>query len=224
MHVLERLPQESDRTYAYRTIRDNIISLDLEPGSQISENNLASMMNISRTPVREALIEFSRVKIVNIIPQKRGTIALIDNNLVEEARFMRNVLECAVVELDCDLITKAGLQQLEEIIRLHRFYIENNNTEQALKLDDQFHRTLFEIAQKSHVYAMAQSMMIHFDRVRRMSLDILGDNNTVEDHWRILLAIQNHDPEKARQVMQLHLNRYKYDAKSIQQRFPQYFK
>lgn len=107
MPLLKRLPQESESNYALRTIKENIINLDLAPGSQISKKEISMQMGLSRSPVREALIELSRVKIVKIVPQKRSTVALVDYALIEEACFMRNVLECAVVELDCKLATPA---------------------------------------------------------------------------------------------------------------------
>ena len=72
MHISERLPRESSRDYALRIIKDNIISLRLEPGSQISENELATEMGLSRTPVREALIELAKVKIIETYPQRKS--------------------------------------------------------------------------------------------------------------------------------------------------------
>ena len=66
MKLSNRLPRESGRDYALRTIKENIVSLELAPGSQISENALAAEMGLSRTPVREALIELSKVEIVEI--------------------------------------------------------------------------------------------------------------------------------------------------------------
>ena len=69
MHLLERLPRETGREYALRVLKENIINLGLAPGSQISESELSSEMGLSRTPVREALIELSKVKIVEIYPQ-----------------------------------------------------------------------------------------------------------------------------------------------------------
>ena len=97
MQLLERLPRETGRDYALRTIKDNIVKLQLAPGSQISENELAAELQLSRTPVREALIELSKVKIVEVYPQKRSMVSLIDYELVAAARFMRYILECAVV-------------------------------------------------------------------------------------------------------------------------------
>ena len=75
MHISERLPRESSRDYALRIIKDNIISLRLEPGSQISENELATEMGLSRTPVREALIELAKVKIIETYPQRKSVVS-----------------------------------------------------------------------------------------------------------------------------------------------------
>lgn len=224
MHLLERLPQETDRSYALRTIKENIIDLSLAPGSQISESEICAQMGLSRTPVREALLELSRVRIVQIVPQKKSTVALIDYALVEEACFMRNVLECAVVELDCDLAAPEGLQRLEDNVKLQRFYFEDHNFQMLMELDNQFHAILFSIAQKTQVYEMTRNMLVHFDRVRRMALDSIKDIKIVEDHSRILEAIRSRDAEQAKQLMQVHLSRYKYDAKEILKDYPEYFK
>lgn len=223
MHLLERLPQETDRSYALRTIKENIIDLGLAPGSQISESEICAQMGLSRTPVREALIELSRVRIVKIVPQKKSMVALIDYALVEEACFMRNVLECAVVELDCELATPEGLRRLEENVKLQRFYFEDHNVQMLMELDDQFHAILFSIARKTQVYEMTRNMLVHFDRVRRMALDSIKEIKIVEDHGQILEAIRNRDAERAKQLMQIHLSRYKYDAKDILKEYPNYF-
>ena len=105
MHIAERLSGETGRDYAMRVLKDNIIRLELEPGSIISDRELAAGMNLSRTPVREAFLELAKVKIVEIYPQRGTMVSFIDYNLVEEARFIRSVLEVAVVRLACGLIT-----------------------------------------------------------------------------------------------------------------------
>lgn len=223
MTLLERVPQETDRSYALRTIRENIIDLDLAPGSQISENELAAQMGLSRTPVREAIMELSRVNIIKVVPQKRSTVAMIDYDMVEEARFMRNTLESAVVELVCEMITPEGLVRLEENVQLQQFYMQNGYYGKFMTLDDQFHQALFDIAQKSQVYAITKNLLIHFDRVRRMALESVADSKLVQEHGQILDAIKNHDPGEARRVTQIHLSRYKLDAEAIRKKYPQYF-
>ena len=108
------------------------MGLDLLPGSMLSENEIASCLNLSRTPVREAFIELSKVKIVEIYPQKGSVVSLIDYNMVEEARFMRYVLESAVVELVCQKITPDWIRKLEENVTLQQFHLDNHRPERLL--------------------------------------------------------------------------------------------
>ena len=60
-----------DKIYEIKAIDDNIINLELPPGSAISENDLSVSLNLSRTPVREALIEMTRLDLVKISPQAK---------------------------------------------------------------------------------------------------------------------------------------------------------
>ena len=91
MTIEERLPGESARDYAFRVIKQNIVSVELKPGSLLSENELSSRLGISRTPVREALSDLARVSILETLPQRGTFIALIDPKMVEDSRFLRCV-------------------------------------------------------------------------------------------------------------------------------------
>lgn len=224
MRLSERMPRESGRDYALRNIKANIVNLELVPGSQISENELAVEMGLSRTPVREALIELSRVRIIEIHPQKKSTVPLIDYELVEESRFMRSLLECAVVELDCEMAQPVDLERLSANVRLQNFYLDNYYTNELMTLDNQFHGILFEIARKSQIFALMQNISIHFDRVRSMALSTVKNTKIVQDHEDILQAIGRKDPRAARELMEIHLSRYKIDAADIRAAYPQYFK
>lgn len=224
MKLPERLPRETGRDYALRTIKDNIIKLELAPGSQISENELAAELQLSRTPVREALIELAKVKVVEIYPQKRSLVSLIDYELVEESRFMRNILECAVVELDCALATPEDVMRLKENVRLQNFYLDSFYPDNLMVLDNEFHGLLFAIAKKPQVYTLMENISIHFDRVRSMALSTVKDLKIVQDHAEIVEAIAGRDPQTARERMERHLNRYKIDTAELRKEHPQYFK
>ena len=224
MRLLKRLPRETARDYAYRMIKDNIIRLELEPGCPISENELAAELGLSRTPVREALIALARAKVVEITPQKRSIVAPIDEALVEEARFVRDVLECGVVELCCSLATETDLLLLEENVKIQETYLRTGPLESIHDLDNQFHKHLFTIVEKLEAYEMIQNLAVHFDRIRTIALNGIHDLDIVDDHRRILEAMRNRDAATAVAVMRLHLNRAKVDSVSIRKKYPQYFK
>ena len=224
MRLLKRLPRETARDYAFRVIKDNIIRLELKPGSPVSENELAAELGLSRTPVRESLIALSKAKVVEITPQKRSVVAPIDEVLVEEARFVRDVLECSVICLVCQMATDADILRLEENVKLQETYVETGPLESIHELDNQFHKYLFAIAQKPQLFDMVQNLAIHFDRIRNLALNGIHDLDIVEDHRKILEAVRNRDELQARQTMELQLNRCKVDSVSIREKYPQYFK
>jgi DNA-binding GntR family transcriptional regulator len=225
MFLTKRLPRETGRDYALRILKDNIVRLELKPGSMVSENELAAELGLSRTPVREALIELSKVKIVEIYPQKGSAVALIDYKLVEEAQFMRNNLECAVAELDCKVSSMEDVVKLRENLNLQQYYIKGEVQDATfLDLDNQFHRMLFDIAEKPQVYVLMQSIEIHFDRVRNLTLQDIKTSNVVRDHEQLLDAIADRNAEAARTVMQKHLSRFRVVEKQVREKFPAYFK
>ena len=66
MKNTEKHEKETNREYALRVIKDNIVNLELAPGSMISEQDIANELNLSRTPVHEAMQELSSTKIIEI--------------------------------------------------------------------------------------------------------------------------------------------------------------
>ena len=224
MHITEQLGRENGRDYALRILKDNIIRLELEPGSSISDREVAARLSLSRTPVREALLELAKSRVVDIYPQRGSVVSLIDYDLVEEAYFVRKVLETAVVELACEKAADSLPEDLEDNVKLQRFYQQERNTEKLMELDDEFHRLIFKAAGKMQAYEMMKGMMVHFDRVRNMALGTIKDRSLVEDHEKILKAVRSHDKESARALMEKHLSRYQVDEEEVRRRYPGYFK
>lgn len=225
MQITSRHANETAREYAVRMLRNNIISLNLKPGSTVSVYELSKKLGISRTPVREALLELSKAKIIEVYPQKGSTIAYIDSKMVEEARFLREVLETAIVELACDVATEEDITELMANLKMQEFFVENPMPGKLLELDDNFHLKLFQLCDKEEIYTIKDIISIHFDRVRNMSLVAVKDIKIVEDHKQIIEAISNRNKEKARKAMQKHLRRYSIDdEKQIREKYPDYFK
>ena len=190
----------------------------------VSENELSSQLELSRTPVREALIELSKSGIVEILPQKGSRIALIDYDFINEFNFLRKVLETAVVELDCEVATPEDILILEQNLNQQEFYLKNPSPARLLETDDNFHRELFRICNKMQIYNVMKNMSTHFDRVRGLSLSALKDIKIVQDHRTILDAIKAKDKELAKATIEKHLSRYKLDEEVIRQKYPHYFK
>lgn len=224
MQISPRGPRETGRDYALRVLKDNILRLELEPGSMVSENELALQLGLSRTPVREALMALAKVRLVEVYPQRGSAVALIDYDLVEEACFMRRVMECAVVEIACKSITEEGKVELEDNVALQERCLLSGRTEALMQLDNELHHRIFAIARKEQSWEIMTSFTAHFDRVRSMSLASANERN-VADHRTIVRAVCDGDARLARELMENHLSRYKVDEESLRKQYPaSYFK
>lgn len=221
MIVPAKNPSETNREYAFRVISENIISLDIEPGSMIGEQEIATILGLSRTPVHEALLELSKSKIVDILPQKGCLVSMIDSDLIREARFLRITVETALVEDACELATEADLQELEENLQLQEFYLAKDQMK-LLTLDNDFHEIIYRICNKMQCHYMVSLMSMHFDRVRNLSLRSVKDLKIVSDHRSIYDAIKAKDPVAARAAFQKHMARFELDWNIISREYKQY--
>ena len=224
LEPLERSRKESAREYVIRVLRHNIINLNLKPGQHVSENEIAEILGVSRTPVREAFIELSRSSMVEIYPQKGTYISLIDLEIVEESRFMRCVLEKAVVELACDMLSQIDMVTLEENLQLQDSCVIRKDYKRLLSLDNSFHELLFKACNKEMTYSLIKSVMAHFDRVRILNLAEMDMKRTVNDHQEILEAIKDKDKETSADLMEKHLTRVIFDQDYLTKIHPEYFK
>ena len=224
MRAIEKNAGETAREYAFRAIKENIITLDLEPGAGISENEIANFLGVSRTPVRESIQELNKASVIEIYPQRGSSVALIDSFLVEEARFLRKVLDTAVIEEACELANNMDILALEENVSLQEFYLQNAYAEKIYLLDNEFHRLIYSAAKKETIHAMQSNVMIHFDRVRSLSMKAVKDTKIVNDHRQMLEAIKSKDKEAAKTLVEKHLSRYYVDETEIRAQYPQYFK
>ena len=224
MNILERLPQESARDFAFRVLKENIVSVTLKPGTLVSENEIAMELGVSRTPVREAILDMAKVGIIETLPQRGSYVALIDPKMVDESRFLRQVLDSAVIEVACDVAEGDVLEMMEENIHLQEYYLEKQAAEKIYELDNKFHKLIYTAAKKDIIYEMRSTMMMHFDRVRTLSVESVKDMKIVSDHRAMFEAIRDKDKVKAVELVNKHLSRYQVDENVIKEQFPEYFK
>ena len=190
-----RQKRESAKEYAYRVLREKIISLELKPGTPLNDMEFAQMIGVSRTPVREAIIKLNEgAEIIDIFPQRGMRISLIDTDMVQEAQFLRLTLEKAIVELACDMASETDFRWFDENIALQKLYLKNNDLSKLLTQDNELHKKLFTICRKKMVYHVSQGLSIHYDRVRNLEAGTaIHDAETIKDHQNIIQAIKDKD-------------------------------
>lgn len=215
----------SIRDYVYDKLKSDILDLKLEPGRFISEKDIIEMLKVSRTPIREAFVKLSQEGLIETIPQRGSFISLIDLDMVEESRFVRETLESTIVRLACEQLKAEQVLQLLNLIALQELCIEEKNYKRLFELDDEFHKTIIIGCGKLRTWKLLQELSAHYQRVRMLRLAANDDWHIIlSQHRAIVAAIKDKDADAAEKVMHEHLNRFQLEKDELKEKHPAYFK
>lgn len=201
--------------HIYSVLRENIINLSLLPDMPLVEKEIAAIFQISKTPVREALIRLANDRLVTIIPKSGSYVTSISLESYLEACFIRGSLESACAKR----LAEKGIS-LAEQVKLNSIIAEyNQTTSNAItdddktvfcpfaQLDELFHRTLFEYAGILGAWLLLESSIAQMDRVNHLKamIGIKHGSAVVDEYTNIIAAIQNRDAIAAETAMIEHI-------------------
>lgn len=194
-------------TQLYQLLRDAIVTMTLQPDDVVFERALADALGISRTPVREALLQLAREELVRIAAQSGTFVAPVKREQFAESALIRQVLEIASIRRAADIISTRELEQLHDIQEAHRRAIERNNAVAAIACDNAFHATVCTAARLPRVQQLVEFARAPIDRVRHVTVrDPVVADVTLKQHQRVLDALEKHDADAAEQALREHLD------------------
>ncbi len=213
---LDFLPNPNNqpiRQWAFNVVRKNIIDLRLRPGQFVSESEIATVLNISRTPVREAFIRLAEEGIMEIHPQRGSMISLIDLDQAEESHFLRRVLEKAVTQEACERLSKDALFELKANLEMQKLCNTEKNYHRMLKLDDEFHGIIYRGCRKERTWHLLKKNAYNLDRLRiiYLSYEISWDE-LINEHIRLVQVIENKDIKEVDVLVERHIRKTRLDA------------
>ena len=212
------------RGEAYHLLRDAIVSGELEPGRQLSENELATRLCVSRTPVREALIRLRDDRLVEIVAQLGTFVTLISEAAVADAYFVREALECAAVREAAAHAQKQDVAALRGIVARQDDVRASEDYARWFVLDEEFHRALCDLSGHPVAWTLIRRVSGHLDRIRRLSLPQPRYlDQMVGEHRLILKAIARGDPDAAEDAMRHHLRMVLTALPLLRSSYPDYF-
>ncbi|AZV57812.1 GntR family transcriptional regulator [Clostridium sp. AWRP] len=209
----------------YQILKEEIIKLHLKPGLSISEKGISEKFDVSRTPVREAFLLLSQEGLLDVYPQKGTFVSLIDLDAVEEARFLREHVERAVVKLACNEFPEEKMFFLEMNLKVEKMCMDKNDYTGFFQADEEFHRTIFEGCNKKRTWDTICQVEADFQRIRVLSLSLkLKIDNVYSQHLVITDAIRDKKPDIADKVMREHLTMVNFDSVKLKEKYQEYFK
>ena len=183
-----------------------IISLELRPGSRISEVEIAERYGVSRQPVREAVISLAQTGLVKTLPQRGTAVVPISVSQMRDARFVREAIEVAVARQAAESILPQARRQLETIIAQQELAVRQSDRDSFFHYDEAFHAMLCEGVGSQMAWESIRNVKVHMDRVCTLTLkDAVSMAPLIDEHKAILAAIDAHDASAAAEAMSLHL-------------------
>ncbi|NIX77281.1 GntR family transcriptional regulator [Microvirga sp. c23x22] len=207
-----------------RALRNAIVTMQLSPGEMLSEQDLARRFGVSRSPVREALIKLSEAGLVRVLPQRGTQVVKISRAGVEDARFIREAVETAVVREAALKASPAMLAELNASLTRQKRAQRSKTTEEFLALDEEFHRLLAEAAGRPAAWQMIEDVKPQMDRVRFLDMTQATPRHiVVAQHVLIVDAIKAGDPIAAEQAMRQHLSEILRSLPELAAQYPDLF-
>ncbi|MDB5512626.1 MAG: transcriptional regulator [Enterovirga sp.] len=190
----------------FETLRLRIVSGRLAPGERIIEADLAAEFGVSRTPVRESLSRLAEEQLIEVLPQFGSFVAPISFEAVNEAQFIREHLECAIIREAARNIDEAGIAELRDLLDRQRRAAARQDPAEFFQLDETMHSSFAEVAGQPGVGRLVRQRKAHLDRVRHVSYgqpDHLLE--LVTQHEGVVDALEERDATKAEAALRKHL-------------------
>lgn len=190
-----------------REIRKAIVTLELLPGANLSEGEIAERYGVSRQPVREAFIALARARLVDIQPRSGTTVVKISISLMLEARFIRESLESAVVRRACERFDARVRSRIDYLLAVQERAARGGEHYEFQRADEDFHAAIAEGAGCPSAWAVVGDIKAHLERVCHLTLPSASSLGVLlGQHREILAAIDARDPDAAEAALRRHLS------------------
>jgi GntR family transcriptional regulator, rspAB operon transcriptional repressor len=182
----------------FELLRSEIIATRLMPGQALSEKEIAARFGVSRQPVREAFIKLAEVGMLQIVPSRGSFVSKISMRQVLSARFVRESVECALVQVAARLVSAEQRRLLQAIAQGDHILFNH--------LDAQFHRLIAVIADCEYACKVIEHARAGADRVRHLAVpEPTSREHLIAQHQAIADRIAAGDPKGAAAAMRVHL-------------------
>jgi len=195
---------------ALQAIRDSILDGHLIPGEIYNETTLAKELGISRTPVREALLELSAQGLVTYLPRKGVMVNHFGGHDVEEIFELRKAIELATVEKVARNSGTYDLLAVEKALDNQKKAYKKKDPKTYLHFDRMFHVTLSKLTNNHRFVDIIENIRDLFQLIASQALT--NENRwqeVIKEHEKILDAIKQGNVDQSRKAMNYHLDRSK---------------
>jgi DNA-binding GntR family transcriptional regulator len=213
MAVISRGPTLGEQVYSY--IRDRIVSGEYKPGEVLIESELAQALNVSRTPVSNAVIMLKERGLVKEQGGKLIVPTLTLKDVIDLYR-CRLALDSLATRLAAENITAKALKRLERNLRVWEHHDDDDDMQALWVADLEFHDIIYQVSDNQHLNRFAQIATELLAVYRRNTIRQLDETNTaiskrgkqdvLAEHQQIYEALKLGDAAAAAAAAEAHIH------------------
>lgn len=208
----------------YEALRRRILDFTLVPGAPLSQKETAEEFGVSLSPVRDATLRLGGEGLVDIVPQSKTSVSLIDIQHARETHFLRLSLEIQVLRQLAHSITDVQMAAMRNWVSHQKIDIKTRDVSSFKIADNQFHYDYFGYANVAGLWRLIRDRRGHYDRIRGLYLNESSRREVViSEHETIIAALANRDPDAAESAVRTHLGKSLGIVDEIRAQFPDYF-
>jgi DNA-binding GntR family transcriptional regulator len=212
--MVEGITEKIDATknkkrHVYEILKDKIVRNELKPQEYLNEQAICKDLEVSKTPVREALQKLEHDRLVVIVPNKGCFVSSVSIDRIREVFEIREILECAAARLAASLAVR---NQFTSILENHDSFKIGDEAEirKHLLSGYQIHTHIVEASGNSFLTEYYRTILANIVQIRvffinRFEMKRLYE--TVDEHKKVLGAIVEGDAGGAETAMREHLQR-----------------
>lgn len=206
----------------YQDLRTAIITGKIRSGSRLVESSLASTLEVSRTPVREALQKLTLEGFLYTIPRAGYIVEEMSDHDIHDLFATRTAIEQLAARWALERITPDEIESLKANLRISEEVIKSGVTQKMAELDMEFHRIIYIATRSKTLYRICQNLSDHTLKYR-IALIHLPEmaKKTKADHQEIFKAFHARDPERLDRAIQSHLQQARENIVALMERLRQ---
>src|SRR5688500_11562362 len=192
----------------YERLKTMAMTFAIRPGERVNEVELSKALNVSRTPLREAL---NRLMVEGFLTRapNRGFIGRpLDAKQVFDLYELRRVLEASIVAIACERATDEDLAELERFVKASKDRPEDDTSASSLlALDEEFHERVARLTRNEEMVRALRSINARIHYFRWIDMQNGKRRYTQQEHLRIVKALKERDALAAASMIEGHISR-----------------
>lgn len=204
--TLDERVQSSLSNVVYEELKQKILTGELKPLTRLMEVSIAKQLNVSRTPVREAIKALADEELVTIEPRKGAHVSKISIKNLLDILEIRGSQEGLATALATERITPEELVTLRRLVEEYYVAASTGTRSDVIESDEKFHMYIYKCSKNEALYKQGALTQAHSKRFRYLYYEDEGNYEVqIDDHKLIVDTIASGDVDKAKEIAEGHI-------------------